>query len=144
MKDWNGLIEGYFGERAGLQLFSVSDSIDTRSAAGRLVLNVLMSVGQWEREAIGERTRDALGTSGARDSGSRAGFPSAFSWPKMACCSSRTRPSKPSFARSTDSGPVGFRCGRSRAIRNREGVPTKEGKPWQHTTIRGILDRNAA
>jgi DNA invertase Pin-like site-specific DNA recombinase len=25
-----------------------------------LVLNVLLSVAQWEREAIGERTRDAL------------------------------------------------------------------------------------
>ncbi len=60
VKDWNGLIDLYFGERAGRQLFSVADSIDTRSAAGRLVLNVLMSVGQWEREAIGERTRDAL------------------------------------------------------------------------------------
>ena len=38
----------------------MADSIDTRTAAGRLVLNVLMSVAQWERETIGERTRDAL------------------------------------------------------------------------------------
>lgn len=38
----------------------MADSIDTRTAAGRLVLNVLLSVAQWEREAIGERTRDAL------------------------------------------------------------------------------------
>jgi len=58
--DWNVLIDGYFGEKAGKQLFSVADSIDTRTAAGRLVLNVLMSVAQWERETIGERTRDAL------------------------------------------------------------------------------------
>jgi DNA invertase Pin-like site-specific DNA recombinase len=34
----------------------VSEQIDTRSASGRLVLNVLASVSQWEREAIGERT----------------------------------------------------------------------------------------
>jgi site-specific DNA recombinase len=34
--------------------------IDTRSAAGRLVLNVLASVSQWEREAIGKRTATAL------------------------------------------------------------------------------------
>ncbi|HEX4149106.1 MAG TPA: recombinase family protein [Pirellulales bacterium] len=60
--DWQTLIDGYFGERSrfGKQLFSVGDSIDTRTAAGRLVLNVLLSVAQWEREAIGERTRDAL------------------------------------------------------------------------------------
>lgn len=40
-------------------LLSVGEQIDTRSAAGRLVLNVLASVSQWEREAIGERTATA-------------------------------------------------------------------------------------
>jgi site-specific DNA recombinase len=44
----------------GKQLFSVNDAIDTRTAAGRLVLNVLLSVAQWERETTGERTREAL------------------------------------------------------------------------------------
>lgn len=58
--DWQHLIDNHFGEKSGKQLFSVSDSIDTRTAAGRLVLNVLLSVAQWEREATGERTREAL------------------------------------------------------------------------------------
>ena len=60
VSDWQTLIDGYFSERSGMTLFSVSDSIDTRTAGGRLVLNVLLSVAQWEREAIAERTRDAL------------------------------------------------------------------------------------
>jgi site-specific DNA recombinase len=38
----------------------VADSLDTKSAAGRLVLNIMVSVSGWEREAIEERTRDAL------------------------------------------------------------------------------------
>jgi DNA invertase Pin-like site-specific DNA recombinase len=54
------LLDDHFGDRGGKQLFSVADSIDTRTAAGRLVLNVLMSVSQWEREIIAERTADAL------------------------------------------------------------------------------------
>lgn len=58
--DWQTLIDGFFGERAGKQLFSVAHSIDTRTAAGRLVLNVLLSVAQWERETIGERTSEVL------------------------------------------------------------------------------------
>lgn len=58
ISDWATLIEGYFGKQYAL--LSVSDQIDTRTAAGRLVLNVLISVAQWEREAIGERTSTAL------------------------------------------------------------------------------------
>ena len=47
-------------QRKGVALVSVAESLDTGSAAGRLVLNIMVSVSQWEREAIGERTRDAL------------------------------------------------------------------------------------
>lgn len=46
--------------REGWALMSISENIDTRTAAGRLVLNVLGSVSQWEREAIGERTAEAM------------------------------------------------------------------------------------
>ena len=53
VSDLGYLVETYF-KKAGL--LSVSEQIDTRSASGRLVLNVLASVSQWEREAIGERT----------------------------------------------------------------------------------------
>ena len=58
-------------ERRGVSLVSVADSLDTRSAAGRLVLNIMVSVSQWEREAIGERTRDAM--SHKRSNGERVG-----------------------------------------------------------------------
>lgn len=43
-----------------VQLISAAESLDTKSAAGRLVINIMTAVAQWEREAIGERTRDAL------------------------------------------------------------------------------------
>jgi site-specific DNA recombinase len=58
VRDLGDLVDRYFASK--WSLLSVSDSIDTRTAAGRLVLNVLTSVAQWEREATGERTRDAL------------------------------------------------------------------------------------
>jgi DNA invertase Pin-like site-specific DNA recombinase len=47
-------------QRRGVSLVSVAESLDTGSAPGRLVLNTMVSVSQWEREAIGERTRDAM------------------------------------------------------------------------------------
>lgn len=59
VRNLGALVERYFaGEDC--TLMSVGDNIDTSSAAGRLVLNVLVSVSQWEREAIGERTSVAL------------------------------------------------------------------------------------
>lgn len=56
--DLNMLIDDF--ARADVALISVAESLDTKSAAGRLVMNIMASVSQWEREAIGERTRDAL------------------------------------------------------------------------------------
>ena len=58
--DLNVLLERYFTETGGANIVSVSEQINTETAAGRLVLNVLMSVSQWEREVISERTSEAL------------------------------------------------------------------------------------
>lgn len=60
VKDLGHLCDTYFREGLPFYLLSVCDAIDTRSAGGKLILNVLMSVAQWEREAIGERTHEAL------------------------------------------------------------------------------------
>src|SRR5438105_5161841 len=59
VSDLGKLVARYFGT-GKWALLSVSEQIDTRSAAGRLVLNVPASVSQWEREAVGERTSAAL------------------------------------------------------------------------------------
>ena len=58
VKDLCGLLELF--ERRKVALISVAESLDTGSAAGRLVITIMGAVSQWEREAIGERTRDAL------------------------------------------------------------------------------------
>ena len=60
VRDLDTLISRWFGSTTGPALLSVAEQIDTRSAAGRLVLNILASVSQWEREAIGERTSAAM------------------------------------------------------------------------------------
>lgn len=59
VRDLGELVETHFAPGKAA-LLSVAEQIDTRSAAGRLVLNVLASVSQWEREAIGERTSAAM------------------------------------------------------------------------------------
>ena len=58
VRDLGELVDRF--QAGGWALLSVGEQVDTRTAGGRLVLNVLASVSQWEREAIGERTRVAL------------------------------------------------------------------------------------
>jgi len=59
VRDLGALLERYFGADRW-SLLSVAENIDTSTAGGRLVLNVLGSVAQWEREAIGERVSAAI------------------------------------------------------------------------------------
>lgn len=55
VRDLCTLVDSYFGSGQN-RLMSLSEAIDTGSAAGRMMLNVLMAVSQWEREACAERT----------------------------------------------------------------------------------------
>lgn len=44
----------------GVSLVSVAETLDTTTAAGRMVMNMIGAVSQWEREVISERTTVAL------------------------------------------------------------------------------------
>ncbi len=55
VRDLGELVEKYFANGKAA-LLSVSEQVDTRSASGRMVLNIMTTIAQWERETIGERT----------------------------------------------------------------------------------------
>jgi len=46
--------------KKGVELISVKDSLNTSTASGRMVINMLGTISQWEREQIAERTQEAL------------------------------------------------------------------------------------
>ena len=58
VRDLSLLVERF--ETQGVALVSLQESLDATTATGRLMMNLLASVSQWEREVIGERTRDAM------------------------------------------------------------------------------------
>lgn len=60
VRDWGDLIERFFSEKGGRAIMSVSEHIDTRTAVGRMMLNMIMTIAQWERETIAERTQGAM------------------------------------------------------------------------------------
>mgnify|MGYP003332344273 FL=1 len=70
VRDLGTILHQYFVS-SPFTLFSVSDQVDTRSASGRLVLNILASVSEWEREIIAERTKAAMSV--LKASGKRVG-----------------------------------------------------------------------
>lgn len=56
LKDLTYLAEDVF-EKNGIGFTSVQDSFDTTSASGKLILNVLGAVAQWQREDTSERIK---------------------------------------------------------------------------------------
>jgi DNA invertase Pin-like site-specific DNA recombinase len=58
VRDTLDLVETHF--RGDRSLISLSESIDTRTAAGRMIVTVLSALAQLEREQIGERTSSAM------------------------------------------------------------------------------------
>jgi site-specific DNA recombinase len=59
--DFTRLMETF--ERHEVGFVSVTQSFDTSTSMGRLVLNILMSFAEFEREMISERTRDKIRSS---------------------------------------------------------------------------------
>jgi site-specific DNA recombinase len=144
VKDLGILVETYFGDGQH-ELLSVADNIDTRSAGGRLVLNVLASVSQWEREAIGERTKDALGY--LRAEGVQLGG-AALGWRRGDTRDEsgrrvveRVEAEAATVARIMELRADGFTLRASAAALEAEGRRTKTGGRWFANTIRRVVAR---
>lgn len=74
------LLDKYFA-KGRWQLMSVTQQLDTRTAAGRMVINVLGSVLQWQREDVGEKTSVALQHKMTK--GEAIGGPAPFGYRKV-------------------------------------------------------------
>src|SRR5262244_2816497 len=61
LKDFAQLIELF--EARGVTFVSVTQQFNTTTSMGRLMLNVLLSFAQFEREVTGERIRDKIAAS---------------------------------------------------------------------------------
>jgi DNA invertase Pin-like site-specific DNA recombinase len=64
LMDFAKLVEVF--ERHDVTFVSVTQSFNTTTSMGRLILNILLSFAQFEREVIGERIRDKFAASRAR------------------------------------------------------------------------------
>src|SRR5207247_3737910 len=58
LKDFAGMMD--MAARKKWALVALDLGVDTTTPSGELCANVLVSLAQWERRAIGQRTKDAL------------------------------------------------------------------------------------
>jgi len=65
-------------EDAGVALQAVAESLDTSTAAGRMVVRMLGVVAEWERETVAERTSAALQAKAARGEYTGGGVPYGY------------------------------------------------------------------
>jgi DNA invertase Pin-like site-specific DNA recombinase len=141
VKDLCELLEKF--ERRGVALISVAESLDTGSAAGRLVLNIMTAVSQWEREAIGERTRDAL--SHKRTNGERIGN-IQFGY-RLCADGKHVEPDPAEQAVLDEIGRLRQRGHTLRGIAgalNQRALQTRRGSAWRLEHVARILKQRAA
>jgi DNA invertase Pin-like site-specific DNA recombinase len=136
VKDLANLLELF--ERRGIHLLSVAESLDTGSAAGRLVMNIMASLAQWEREVISERTKEVLGHKKARME-----FVGNCPYGFHLCADGRTVEPDPAEQRVRRTITRLREQGRSlrqiAAYLNKERRFTRSGSPWMHCYVARVL-----
>jgi DNA invertase Pin-like site-specific DNA recombinase len=119
--DFAGLMQR--SQRRGWALVALDLGIDTTTAAGGLIANVMASVAEWERRIIGERTASALAIK--RQQGVKLGRPREMSAEAV----ERIRELR-------DSGRCVAEIVR---VLNGEGVTTPRGGRWHSPGVARVL-----
>ncbi len=125
-------------ERHHVALVSIEESLDATTPTGRLMMNLLASVSQWEREIIGERTKAAMGYLKARH---RVYSRPVYGYNNTDGTLHANEEEQAVIEQAKKWRAKGMTYRRIAASLNADGVPTKRGGTWQHTTVRYILTR---
>lgn len=147
VRDLAHLIEEYFAD-GHVALISLGESVDTRTAGGRLVLHVLGSVSEWERSIIGERTREAL--QHLKRNGIRMGGPGlGWRYGEQVDDEGRHRVEDVEVElrvvrRIQELRRAGLSLRAVASTLSAEGWKTKRGARWHPTTVLRVLKRSTA
>ncbi len=125
--------------RHGVDLVSIAEAVDTRTATGKMFYTLVTVISEWERGVIGERTREALAQK--RRNGERLGvIPYGYTLAKdgrhllpvprelkvIQQIRHQREALKLSYAMIADT-------------LNADRIKTKKGGAWQPATIRSVL-----
>lgn len=137
VRDLGYLIEDIFNKH-DIAFTSVIDNFDTLTANGKLILNILGSVSQWERDIIAERTKDAINYK-KQNLQQYGNTPLGF----LLDSNGNLYPDKDeqktiNYIKMLRKKGLSF--SKIASLLNNEKIPTKKGKSWYSSTIKYILD----
>jgi len=137
VKDLAELLDRF--QRKNVSLVSVAESLDTASAAGRLVINVMMAVSQWEREAIGERTATALQF---KKASRKVYSPTPYGFERQGDALVPLAAEQAIVGRIRLLYANGCSLRKIAAALNADAVPTKQGRQWAAQTVKDVLENS--
>lgn len=136
VRDLGVLLEHYFQRHA---LLSVGEQVDTRTATGRMVLNVITSIAQWEREQVAERVEHMHAVK--RRKGERVGAPPfGYAVAEDGRTLVEDRDEQRTLARIRALRGEGASYQRIASMLNAEGAIAR-GSRWHPTTVARIVRR---
>ena len=128
-------------DKANAHLASLSESIDTSSAVGRMIFKMLSTLNEFERDVLRERTRNALGhmrRNQKRISG-RIPFGQTLAGDGATLLSNAEE--QAAIGRIVQRRADGFTLAAIAQSLEAEGIKTKAGGTWHPATVAAILSR---
>lgn len=131
-------------EKSGAELVSLTERIDTSTAAGKMVFRMLATLAEFERDQIAERTTNALAHKKANSE--RVGtVPYGYDLATDGIALTRNAAELEAVGIMRDLRSSGLSYRRIAAELEARHIPTKKGSPrWTHTAVKSILDRKVA
>ena len=130
-------------DKAGADLVSLSEKIDTTSAAGKMVFRMLAVLAEFERDQLSERTKMAMGW--MKTQNQRVGtVPYGFDLQADGVSLVRNEAEQKVLGLVAELRSAGWSLRRIANELTARGIPTKEGgKRWSHTTVQRLVSRAA-
>lgn len=129
--------------KAGADLVSLTEKIDTTSAAGKMVFRMLAVLAEFERDLISERTAAAMAHKRAKGQRVSRHIPYGFDLNEDGVNLVPNEDEERILQLVAELRSGGLSLRKIAAELTRRGVSTKNGKPWSHSTVQGILMRAA-
>ena len=127
--------------KASADLVSLSERIDTTSAAGRMIFHVLASFAEFERSLAAERTKAAMShlrSQGRRISGA---IPYGYALAEDGLTLVELPQEQATVRLMCDLRAEGWSLRAIAGDLEQRGIPSKTKRTWSATVIRGIIER---